>query len=339
MKTPIMMMLSVFAIVLNSSSHAISNCNSDVWMWDLFKKSFISLDGRVIDNANRRISHSEGQGYGMLMAEYYSDSRTFQRLWRWTRLNLQRDEDPLFSWKWQPKRPHIPDHNNASDGDLLIAWALHRASEKWPSKGYDKAARSIVFALQASHVKLLNGETVLLPGTVGFSFNNRTILNPSYWVYPAMDVFSSYSNQWALLSKSGLSILNHNLYGRDGLTPDWIEYANRHWRPASDFPPHFSYSSYRIPLYVVWGKKSHQINDNYVKWLKTKNVAWTNVTSGEQAFYPPPEGARAVAQLVSLAKGDRIKGEGISFVPKGKDYYSDSLVLLSHMAFNEGICE
>nr|WP_301540442.1 glycosyl hydrolase family 8 [Proteus mirabilis] len=36
--------------------------------WQQFKARYITPEGRVIDSANQNISHSEGQGYGMLMA-------------------------------------------------------------------------------------------------------------------------------------------------------------------------------------------------------------------------------------------------------------------------------
>ncbi len=40
--------------------------------WRLFIKRFLASDGRVIDNGNGDISHTEGQGYGMLLAVAFS---------------------------------------------------------------------------------------------------------------------------------------------------------------------------------------------------------------------------------------------------------------------------
>jgi endoglucanase len=44
----------------------------------------------VVDTANNGISHSEGQGYAMLMAEWANERETFGRLLNWTRSNLSR---------------------------------------------------------------------------------------------------------------------------------------------------------------------------------------------------------------------------------------------------------
>ncbi|WP_237322281.1 glycosyl hydrolase family 8 [Vibrio sp. vnigr-6D03] len=338
-KRSILVLSVLSSIWVSSASFASSQCHSDQSMWSTYKSSFITRNGRVIDNANKHISHSEGQGYGMLIAEYFGDQKTFRKLWSWTQKHLSRDQDPLFSWKWQSNPPHVPDKNNASDGDILIAWALLRASKRWPGHGYQSSAKEIIQELQHSHLKSRKGEVVLLPGSYGFEFSRRTVVNPAYWVFPAFDDFSQYSDQWKALSESGVAMLNANLYGHHLLPPDWLEVSKNGWKPAQNFPPQFSYSSYRVPLHLVWGGRSHRINWLYNNWLESSNKAWVDVTTGELAPYPPPEGATAIAQLVERASKPSASQKGISVHPKGKDYYSDSLVLLSHIAYNERICQ
>ena len=48
--------------------------------WRMYVKRFVSPQGRVIDDANGDISHSEGQGYAMLIAARLKDRATFDRL-------------------------------------------------------------------------------------------------------------------------------------------------------------------------------------------------------------------------------------------------------------------
>lgn len=96
--------------------------------WQGYKQRFVTSAGRVVDTANGQISHSEGQGYGMLLAVAANDRPTFERLWGWTRANLMVRDDQLIAWRWTPgQRPPITDMNNATDGDILIAWALRRS--------------------------------------------------------------------------------------------------------------------------------------------------------------------------------------------------------------------
>ena len=49
----------------------------DAALWKAFRMSFVS-NGRVIDKDNGGISHSEGQGYGMILAEASGDRAIFE---------------------------------------------------------------------------------------------------------------------------------------------------------------------------------------------------------------------------------------------------------------------
>lgn len=153
------------------------NIQQDTSLWSFYKQQFITDNGRVVDNGNDSISHSESQGYGMLMAAFFHDHRTFKSLWEWTRTTLQRKNDPLFAWKWQPRPPHIPDPNNASDGDIFIAWALLKAEANWPNNGYGKSASRIIDALAKSHLITLDKQTALLPANYGFEHASSTVIN------------------------------------------------------------------------------------------------------------------------------------------------------------------
>src|SRR5690348_5637890 len=105
-------------IVLTLCWDGISWVKAQDDLWASYKSHFISADGRVVDTGNGRISHSEGQGYGMLLAESNGDQATFSQIWNWTVQHLNRSEDHLFSWRWRPlfKAGFVDDHNNASDG-------------------------------------------------------------------------------------------------------------------------------------------------------------------------------------------------------------------------------
>jgi endoglucanase len=93
--------------------------------WQAFERRFVLAEGRVVDNGNRNVSHSEGQGYGLLGALRADDQATFDRILTWTMNHLTRPADALFAWRWQPETiPNVTDLNNATVGDVHIAWAL-----------------------------------------------------------------------------------------------------------------------------------------------------------------------------------------------------------------------
>ncbi|MGH1558990.1 glycosyl hydrolase family 8 [Caulobacter segnis] len=60
--------------------------------WAAYKSRFIQSDGRVVDTGNGNVSHSEGQGFAMIMATAYDDPATFKKLWSWTDKTLARSK-------------------------------------------------------------------------------------------------------------------------------------------------------------------------------------------------------------------------------------------------------
>jgi endoglucanase len=54
----------------------------DPRLWDQYRSRFITADGRVIDKDNdpKGVTHTEGQGYGMLLAEAAGDRDRFDRV-------------------------------------------------------------------------------------------------------------------------------------------------------------------------------------------------------------------------------------------------------------------
>src|SRR5258708_31628620 len=92
--------------------------------WRPYKDRLVTSEGRVVDNANGDISHSEGQGYVMLIAERLEDRPTFEAVWQWTRSNLLVRGDGLAAWRLTPQASHGSDHNNPNDGGSLMALAL-----------------------------------------------------------------------------------------------------------------------------------------------------------------------------------------------------------------------
>ena len=89
--------------------------------WDAFKARFMTAEGRIVDTGNGDRSHSEGQGFAMVLATAFDDPGAFLALWRWTRTTLQVRDDALLAWTWDPAAGAISDRNNATDGDLFVA--------------------------------------------------------------------------------------------------------------------------------------------------------------------------------------------------------------------------
>src|SRR6185437_1370259 len=96
------------------------------------------------------------------------DRAGFDQLWRWTRTTRAR-EDGLFSWRFDPAAAQpVSDRNNATDGDLLIAWGLARGAARWRDRDALDGARWILAAAGSRLVVPSALGPVLLPGLDGF---------------------------------------------------------------------------------------------------------------------------------------------------------------------------
>ena len=308
--------------------------------WLTYRDRFIDADGRVLDTANKGVSHTEGQGWAMLFAENFDDRAAFDRVWNWTRDKLRRPGDGLFSWRWDPSAQNpIADTNNATDGDTLIAWALARAAWRWHNAAYAKDARRIVVDIRQKLITPAAGGLVLLPGLDGFTRKDGSVLvNPSYYVYPALRVFPRLdpSPKWARLRIDGLRLLAKARFGEWDLPADWVTIDKTgKVAPAAALPPRFGYDAIRIPLYLIWGYEAtnRRLVDEMRFWdeFADKPVpAWVDVTSGAVAPFAAPSGFQAIIDLVRA----RLHGKAVPMpqIDDKDDYYSASLILLAGLA-------
>ncbi len=214
----------VFSVLLLYACGQAPESSLSSGLWADYRHTFIRDDGRVVDNGQRGISHSEGQGYAMILAEAADDRPTFERVWTWTQRHLRVREDALLAWKWDPKTGSIVDTNNATDADLLVAWALLRAARRWEVPAYRREARRIARDIQSHLIVATSIGPVLLPGASGFIHDGAVTINPSYWIFPALTELNGLEpdGPWAALKKSGLILLDVARFGAGELPADWV---------------------------------------------------------------------------------------------------------------------
>ena len=269
-----------------------------------FRERFVDKDGRVVDSGNGGISHSEGQGYGMVLAEALGDRAGFELMWNWTRRTLQRP-DGLFAWRYDPSaKVPVNDPNNATDGDILIAWALLRASRRWKDQNYAKASAAIRAVIAAKLVRDHGGRSVLLPGLNGFVVPEHITLNPSYYLWPALDAFrATEGGKWTALIRDGEALIQQARFGPTGLPTDWLDLgADGRIGPAYGRPPRFGFDAIRVPLYLAWSGRSAMLAPFTAYWrsLRQQNLpipAWIDVVTAETAPYPVSIGGMAIVDL------------------------------------------
>jgi len=329
--------MRVLAVIAGVLALAANAADTD---WERFRKAFVETDGRVVDTGQARISHSEGQGFTMLFAVHYDDRATFDRLWQWTRRSLQVRDDALLAWKWE--NGAVADRNNASDADVLVAWALVRAAEKWREPEYEAAGKRIAQAVRKKLTKRVPHGLVLLPATEGFDKADGLTINLSYWVFPAFREIARVdpAPEWDELAKNGIAILKYSYFGRWKLPPDWLKLGDP-VAPAGTPPERFGFDAVRIPVYLVWGR---QDTDGLMQpyryfWGYFSNArelpAFTNLKDDSVDTRGGGVGIRAIAQLV--AGYPRFAGIHLPALEGNESYYSAALLLLTKIAVRERI--
>jgi endoglucanase len=309
--------------------------------WCSFKSRFLSADGRIIDTGNRGVSHSEGQGWGLLFAVAAQDRAGFDLMLSWTARVLRRSSDTLHAWRYVPNdRPPVQDINNALDGDMFIAAALSRAGRLWGRPDHLQAAAAVARDILRLLVRPVDRFMVLLPGIDGFERADAVVVNLSYYAFPMMSELAEIvpSRLWDRLQRDGRTLIEQGRFGRWSLPPDWLQIGreNAALAPAPNWPPRFSYDAVRVPLWWIWqklliGPAIRSVDQFWAAYGSAPVPAWADLETDRVAPYPASPGIVAIMRLLRLAIGGSEEPSNL-VVSDATDYYNAALILLSHLA-------
>jgi len=358
-------MTPAFSVI--TSQAGFTHASENPGTWGYYKSHFITPDGRVTDLFQNNISHSEGQGYGLLLAFYNNDKTTFENILNWTRNNIMVRKDGLAAWSWG-KRDNgewgVLDYNNATDGDILIAWALLKGNEKWQNSEWRSWAESTMERVRPFLTIKRENRTILLPGYYGFtaksgksgqpkqSDNSDDItlkVNVSYFIFPAFNDFYDYAAKsgnkqnrdfWQQLSADSLAILKQSLSGSMALPPDWLNIDEK-GKPVTDRDKGsvFGYDAIRVPLYLAMAndKKALEIFKPYLRFCNRLGYVPVKVDLMDEqiAIMEASAGFHAVFGKCAGMVGESAISKSFMQMAESKiiqekdDYYSNTLYLLA----------
>lgn len=207
-------------------------------IWNSYKKEYLEPNTyRTLDKQQNNITTSEGQSYTMLRSVWMDDKKTFDYSWTWTKYNMQRKSDSLFSWlfgqKSDGKYGIIEEKggiNTASDADVDIATSLIFASNRWGQKEYYDEAKKIITDIWNLQVAEVDGKYILLSNDIEKKSESSFVINPSYFAPYAFKIFAQIDqkNNWNKLAQDSYTWLdiftssNLDKPTLGVLTPDWV---------------------------------------------------------------------------------------------------------------------
>lgn len=182
-----------------------------------FLRSWVQ-DGRVIRRDQGGDTVSEGQAYGMLIADGVGDEKQFSAIWDWTKKNLMRS-DGLLAWQWS--KGAVRDSEPAADADLDTARALVLAGTRFSRPEFTQAGTELATRI-ADHLTVETSlGRILLPGTWA---TPPYAYNPSYASPATFRLLQAATGdpRWSQLI-DGSRAVTAQLLTSTALPPDWAQ--------------------------------------------------------------------------------------------------------------------
>lgn len=278
---------------------------------EVFFDRYVDTSGRVILHDQGGDTVSEGQAYALLLAVALRDRERFQRVWTWTKDNLQRD-DGLFSWLW--KNDRVADDQPATDADLDTARALLLAGQQFDAPQLTKQGERVGRGILKHETAVINGRRVLLPGPWADQAP-PVMINVSY-VSPAatQQLYEATGDRrWRDLeegSRAMIATLN-----QAELPPDWaVLQSDGMLQPSRGGPSGaigFGWDAVRTPIRHAEscveedrdfaGRMAAQL-DSHEADVLTQPIGWVARAASYAAADRPDDAARALAKVTDLRK-------------------------------------
>jgi endoglucanase len=216
-----------------------------------FLDRYVSSDGRVIRRDQGGDIVSEGQAYGMLIAELAARPSVVRTIWSWTATRLQRP-DALLKYH-ATGAGQIEDANPAADADVLAAYALLRYRGPDEAKLHD-AGRRLADAVLAHETVASGGAVVIAAGTWAVRTTPPTV-NPSYLmpgVFSALAHLTGYA-RWQRAAETAVRLVRGLTDDGRRLPTDWAHLQDGRLTataaPDGSAPTQYGLDAARLPLW------------------------------------------------------------------------------------------
>lgn len=226
---PVLLAVAMSAVACGDSRQASSPTNAAT----RFLARYVTADGRVIRHDQGGDIVSEGQAYGMLVAEVARRPALVRTIWAWTSGHLGRP-DGLFAARASGSG-QIQDPHSATDADVLIAYALLRYNGD-DQASLNRAGRRVAQAvLENEAVTLPGGAPLPVAGPWAKSGSAPTV-DPSYLMPGIFDALARLTDdqRWHQAAGAGTTLLGELTGDGATLPPDWAQLSGGRLVPIAE---------------------------------------------------------------------------------------------------------
>ncbi len=306
-----------------------------------FLSAYVTSNGAVIPRGPGGDVVSEGQAYGMLIAELAGSPTEVRRIWGWTSAHLLQP-DGLLAYH-ATAQGVLLSHQSATDADTLAAYALLRYRGEMAAKLHQAGLRMAAAIIRKESVRGPGG--AFLPTAGPWANGIPTIVDPSYWmpaVYLGLARYTGDSS-WRKAATDVIRLTGQVTSNGKLLPPDWAELIGSGIRaipgPSGGAPIQYGLDAARVPIFMATSCSAGGRSLASTWWhryfrssaARTRSIALS--TSGavlNSNTNPLPYlAAAATAEAAgNLAAAERLMAEAQAEGQRYPTYYGDAWLVL-----------
>jgi endoglucanase len=315
-----------------------------------FLSRYVTGDGRVIRHDQGGDIVSEGQAYGMLVAELAREPALVRRIWSWTRAHLGRP-DGLFAWH-ATGGGQIEDPQSATDADVLIAYALLRYTGA-DQTSLHRAGRRVAAAVLAQEALTLpDGSPLLVAGPWARSGTPPTV-DPSYLmpgIFAALARLTG-DRRWQHAAGAAITIVGALTRGGARLPPDWAQLSGGRLvatsAPGGPAGVQYGLDAARLPIWFAtacnptarrlagrWWRNVLRSNDRSARLALSLSGATIDAASSPLTLLA---GAAAATAAGDRSAAGRLRLRAEAFAVRTPTYYGDAWAVLGPALLDRSI--
>ncbi|MGH2874653.1 MAG: glycosyl hydrolase family 8, partial [Solirubrobacteraceae bacterium] len=219
-----------------------------------FLAGYVSADGRVIRHDQGGDIVSEGQAYGMLIAELAHRPSLARTIWSWTRAHLQRADGLLASHADGDGK--LLDPHSATDGDILTAYALLRYAGPGQAQLHSAGRRLAGAVLANEAVKLPDGALLPVAGPWART-TSPPVVDPSYLMPGIFAALAGLTGdaRWHAAARASVTAVSTLTGGGSRLPSDWASLSGGRLTPipapGGAAPVQYGPDAARLPIWFA----------------------------------------------------------------------------------------